>query len=135
MTATDPDTRLRAAAELLDQHAAAASGPRWEPEHAYGNPPRVQAVFVGCTAENGCDGVDCIHGTHGIGGFDHDPDNRWAILAGPHIAAPLAAWLRAAATAFDTWEHTGTTTAPSPVGPPAVAEALALADALLEGVA
>ena len=120
-TALDPAERLRQAAELLEHHDAAASGPRWEPEHAYGNSSRVQAVFVVCAAEDGCDGVDCIDGTPGIGGFDRDPDNRWAILAGPQIAAPLAAWLRAAAAA--------------PVESPTLTEALALADALLEETA
>lgn len=95
--AETPADRLRRAANLLEHTAAPANPGPWQPEYAYGNPRRVQAVFVDCAAEDGCDGVDCMDGTHGIGGFDSDGDNRWAILVNPALAAPLAAWLRDAA--------------------------------------
>jgi hypothetical protein len=90
--------RLRLAADRLEQAAAAATPGPWQPEYGYLNRSRVQAVFVECGAgEDGCDGGDCLDGTHGIGGFDLDQDNRWSILANPDLARPLAAWLRAEA--------------------------------------
>ena len=60
--------------------------------------------------------------TAGIGYFDTDPDNRWAVLAGPQIAAPLAAWLRVTADRAERYA----------LGHPC-REALALADAVLAG--
>lgn len=127
-----PAERLRKAADLIEQTAAKATPCPWEPEYAYGNLARVQAVFVGCDAT--CQGVDCIDGTHGIGGFDLDGDNRWAILANPAIAAPLAQWLRAEA------DHAALFAALDEPAPGTVrvqlstaTEALALADVILGG--
>lgn len=102
----DPGARLRRAADKLDRRAAAATQGRWQPEYAYGNSARVQGVFVECAAgedgdDYGCDHVDCIDGTHGIGGFDASADNEWSILMGPQVAAPLVAWLRHPASRFD----------------------------------
>ena len=90
-----PAERLRRAADLVEQRAAAASGPRWKPEYGYGH-TTVQAVE--------CDGDGCGHDSYGhvdgtcaIGAMHADGDNQWAILAGPQVAPPLAAWLRAEA--------------------------------------
>lgn len=130
---TRPVERLRLAADLVEQRAAAASGPRWEPEYSYGR-TWVQAIFVEC------DGEDCEHdrygrvdGTCAIGAMHDDADNRWAILLSPQVAAPLAAWLRAEAAVCERWERdaVGGAGGPIPTGPLAVAEALALADVLL----
>jgi hypothetical protein len=93
--------RLTAAADLLEKRAAAATPGPWQPQYAYLNHSRVQGVFIECGAQDGCDGVDCIDGTHGIGGFDKDGDNRWAILANPALAEPLARLLREHAAALD----------------------------------
>lgn len=82
-------TVLRSAADTLDKHAARATPGPWEIEYTYYG-DKAQAVFVGCDDDHP-DGYD---GTRGIGGFDSDGDNRWAVLTGPQIAAPLAAWLR-----------------------------------------
>jgi hypothetical protein len=102
-TATQlPAARLRDAADLIDTRAAAASGPTWQPEYDYRTHRRVQGVWVDCGAGSaGCDGVDCLEGTHGIGGFEGDADNRWAILVGPQMGPALAAWLRSTANVID----------------------------------
>jgi hypothetical protein len=92
----DPAERLRRAADELARRAAAATPGPWRPEYAIGT-TRVQAVFIDCPDEQTCENVDCYDGTQGIGGFDAPTDNEWALLLGPQVAAPLAAWLRAEA--------------------------------------
>jgi hypothetical protein len=125
--------RLRLAADEVERRAAAATHGPWQPEYGCLNRARVQAVFVECAGgEDGCDGVDCIDGTHGIGGFDKSADNEWAILANPALAGPLAALLRAEAA------HAGLLAALDEEAPGTVrlrlsttAEVLALADVIL----
>ena len=95
---TEPAAVLRAAADLLEQRARLATPGPWEIETGYLQPHRAQGLFISCDRDGiPCERLDCIDGTHGIGGFDGDPDNRWAALVHPGIAAPLAAWLRMAA--------------------------------------
>lgn len=96
-----PAERLRRAADVLEQTAAAATPGPWQPEYALAT-RRVKAVFVEC------DGDDCGHdlyghadGTCAIGAMHTHDDNQWAILAGPQLAAPLAGWLRDAADLAD----------------------------------
>jgi hypothetical protein len=96
-----PAERLCRAADLLEHTADAATPGPWQPEYALAT-RHVQAVFVEC------DGDDCGHdlyghadGTCAIGAMHTHADNQWAILTGPPLAAPLAAWLRDAADLAD----------------------------------
>lgn len=83
---------LRRAADRIEDLANAATHGPWLIEYDYlGQTP--QALFV----EAAEDDPDAYDGTRGIGGFDAPGDNVWAGLVSPHIAAPLAAWLRAEA--------------------------------------
>ncbi len=96
-----PAERLRRAADLVEQRAAAASGPRWKPEYGYGH-TWVQAVFVECDGDGcGHDALGHVDGTCAIGAMHADGDNQWAVLAGRQIAKPLAAWLCAEADDAD----------------------------------
>jgi hypothetical protein len=85
---------LRRAATLLEDTAAAATPGPWELELQYLRPEKAQGLFVGCPPDGCAAAGDCYDGTHGVGGFDTDPDNRWAALVHPGIAPALAAWLR-----------------------------------------
>lgn len=121
-----PAARLRSAADLVEQRAAAATPGPWLPEYALRD-RTVQAVFVECDGED-CDHDDYGHGdgTCAIGSFHTSDDNRWSILLGPQIAPHLAAWLRVEAT----W-CSETRTGDDPHL--RTIRALALADAILAG--
>jgi hypothetical protein len=116
--------RLRSAADLIEQRAADASGRAWEPEYSFDSRD-VQAVFVECDTEDGDCGHDRyghVDGTCAIGCFHRAADNRWAVLAGPQLAGPLAAWLRGEA---ESWE--------AGYQAPNIDQALALVDVILGG--
>lgn len=122
-----PAERLRAAADLIEQRASEATPGPWQPEYAYNNHSRVQAIFVDCADgdSDACDDVDCIDGAHSIGGMESTADNLWVLIAHPSLGPPLATWLRAEALHYD---MRGRVLALS-----CHAEALAVADVILGG--
>ena len=137
--APGPAERLRRAADLVEQRAAAATPGPWQPEWTYAR-ARVQAVFVECDGEDcGHDGYGHQDGTCAIGAMHDDSDNRWSILVGPQIAPALATLLRTAAD--ECGRYVGALEALPRQKPEDTAscvagrfgEALALADAILAG--
>lgn len=122
----NPSERLNRAADLVEQTADAATPGPWQPEYALAT-RHVKAVFVEC------DGDDCGHdlyghadGTCAIGAMHTHADNQWAILTGPPLAGPLAAWLRAMAIPWH--DYVGDAPRDSPRH-----HALAVADVILGG--
>ncbi len=126
-----PAARLRLAADLLEQRAAAATPGPWR----YANPDEIDDLCAG-PARMDQPGAFGLNGEWVAEcGPDADDDALWIAMLGPQVAAPLAAWLRAEAVVGDTWESdaSGESGNPLPTGPLAVAEALALVDAILGG--
>ena len=89
MSATEQVARLRAAADLIEQRASAASPGPWRAVEWYaGSLEVVDRAGAGIATESSTGDVKMS-------------DARWMAMLGPQVAAPLAAWLRAEADDAD----------------------------------
>lgn len=85
MTALDsPSALLRRAATRVEELAAAATPGPWVSVESYFEEWLVDSPSSNIANESSCGGIE-------------KGDAEWMALAGPQVAAPLAAWLRAEA--------------------------------------